>query len=305
MLHPAVSRRAWAIFDRGGGTHCARGRCDATRHGRTPGPALASRGDARTSRARSSGCSTAVASRSTARRLGTFGSSIHDVCAYARPGSLGFGDAYVDGWWIRTPPGRLERLILHGADRRSGRKLRRVLPRVIGSGTCRTVLAAGPWVDATTTWRRPVSAMLGARLSTAAPIGPRPRPRRRATGQARSRLPQAGAGARHARARHRLRLGRSAQLCGGALRRTRCRRDRVAGAGRDGRERCSGLPVEIRCRLPRLDERFDRIFSIGMFEHVGVATTRRTSRPPTVPRRDGLFLLHTIGAQTGCDTPDP
>ena len=36
------------------------------------------------------------------------------------------------------------------------------------------------------------------------------------------------------------------------------------------RARCAGLPVEIRLSDYRiLDERFDRIFSVGMFEHVG------------------------------------
>jgi cyclopropane-fatty-acyl-phospholipid synthase len=64
------------------------------------------------------------------------------------------------------------------------------------------------------------------------------------------------------------------------------------------RERCQGLPIEIREQDYRdLDERFDRIFSIGMFEHVGHRNYRTYMR--TVRRclaDDGLFLLHTIGA---------
>lgn len=46
-----------------------------------------------------------------------------------------------------------------------------------------------------------------------------------------------------------------------------------------------------------VDEQFDRIFSIGMFEHVGIhnydqffATVRRCLKDG-----DSLFLLHTIG----------
>src|SRR3546814_2191623 len=42
------------------------------------------------------------------------------------------------------------------------------------------------------------------------------------------------------------------------------------------RELCAGLPVEIRVQDYReLDERFDRIFSVGMFEHVGFRNYRR------------------------------
>jgi cyclopropane-fatty-acyl-phospholipid synthase len=62
-------------------------------------------------------------------------------------------------------------------------------------------------------------------------------------------------------------------------------------------ERCRGLPVEIRLQDYReVAGRFERIYSIGMFEHVGVknypaffATVRRL----LVDR--GLFVLHTIG----------
>ncbi len=64
------------------------------------------------------------------------------------------------------------------------------------------------------------------------------------------------------------------------------------------RELCAGLPVEIRLQDYReLDQRFDRVFSLGMFEHVGVKNyrtyfevARRSLADPS-----GLFLLHTIG----------
>jgi cyclopropane-fatty-acyl-phospholipid synthase len=63
------------------------------------------------------------------------------------------------------------------------------------------------------------------------------------------------------------------------------------------RERCRDLPVTILEQDYRaLEGRFDRIFSIGMFEHVGHRNYRRFMQ---VVRRcladDGLFLLHTIG----------
>jgi cyclopropane-fatty-acyl-phospholipid synthase len=63
------------------------------------------------------------------------------------------------------------------------------------------------------------------------------------------------------------------------------------------REVCAGLPVEIRRQdYRKLNGTFDRIFSLGMFEHVGprnhhvfMEVVRRCLAP------DGLFLLHTIG----------
>lgn len=73
------------------------------------------------------------------------------------------------------------------------------------------------------------------------------------------------------------------------------------------RIRCRGLPVEIRLSdYGTLNERFDRIFSIGMFEHVGVRNYRRYFE---VARRclaeDGLFVLHTIGGNISGNRTDP
>jgi cyclopropane-fatty-acyl-phospholipid synthase len=74
-----------------------------------------------------------------------------------------------------------------------------------------------------------------------------------------------------------------------------------------GRELCRGLPIEIRLQDYRdIDERFDRIFSIGMFEHVGVKNYREHFE---IVRRclasDGLYLLHTIGSNSSGVTTDP
>jgi cyclopropane-fatty-acyl-phospholipid synthase len=75
------------------------------------------------------------------------------------------------------------------------------------------------------------------------------------------------------------------------------------------RERCRGLPIEIREHDYRqLDpgERFDRVYSIGMFEHVGHKNYRRYFE---LARRclvdDGLSLLHTIGAERSTNHTDP
>ena len=63
-------------------------------------------------------------------------------------------------------------------------------------------------------------------------------------------------------------------------------------------ENCSGLPVEIRLQDYRdLNEQFDRIVSVGMFEHVGpknYATYFEVVANNLV--EDGLFLLHSIGS---------
>ncbi|CAI0907724.1 Cyclopropane-fatty-acyl-phospholipid synthase [Serratia proteamaculans] len=63
-------------------------------------------------------------------------------------------------------------------------------------------------------------------------------------------------------------------------------------------ERCAGLEVEILLQDYRdLNLQFDRIVSVGMFEHVGPKnydTYFRVAARNLKP--DGLFLLHTIGA---------
>ncbi|HET6555109.1 MAG TPA: cyclopropane fatty acyl phospholipid synthase [Dyella sp.] len=73
------------------------------------------------------------------------------------------------------------------------------------------------------------------------------------------------------------------------------------------RELCADLPVEIRLQDYReLDEPFDAIFSIGMFEHVGALNYRTYFE---VARRclrdDGLFVLHSIGSNGAPSRPDP
>jgi len=73
------------------------------------------------------------------------------------------------------------------------------------------------------------------------------------------------------------------------------------------RDYCKGLPVEIRLQDYReVNEIFDRVVSIGMFEHVGYKNYRTYMK---VVRRclkeDGLFLLHTIGNNRSVTHTDP
>lgn len=73
------------------------------------------------------------------------------------------------------------------------------------------------------------------------------------------------------------------------------------------REICADLPIEIRFADYRdINETFDHIVSIGMFEHVGYKNYNQYMK---VARRclkdDGLFLLHTIGGNKSVISVDP
>lgn len=73
------------------------------------------------------------------------------------------------------------------------------------------------------------------------------------------------------------------------------------------KERCKGLPIDIRFQDYRdLDEQFDRIVSLGMFEHVGYLNYRTYMQ---IVHRclsdEGLFLLHTIGGNVSSTQTTP
>ncbi len=74
-----------------------------------------------------------------------------------------------------------------------------------------------------------------------------------------------------------------------------------------GRQRCAKLPVEIRLQDYRsIEGCFDRVFSLGMLEHVGYKNYRRfmqVVREHLHP--EGLFLLHTIGNLESVRSVDP
>jgi len=73
------------------------------------------------------------------------------------------------------------------------------------------------------------------------------------------------------------------------------------------RQRCAGLDVEIRVQDYReLEERFDRIVSIGMFEHVGGKSHATFMEVAHRCLKDnGLFLLHSIGCNQSRLGGDP
>lgn len=64
------------------------------------------------------------------------------------------------------------------------------------------------------------------------------------------------------------------------------------------KKQCQGLPIDIRLQDYReINDQFDRIFSIGMFEHVGYKNyATYFQKVQEMFKDNGLFLLHTIGS---------
>ena len=73
------------------------------------------------------------------------------------------------------------------------------------------------------------------------------------------------------------------------------------------KERCKDLPVDIRFQDYRdLNETFDRIVSLGMFEHVGYLNYRSYMQIiHNCLSDEGIFLLHTIGGNVSTTHTTP
>lgn len=73
------------------------------------------------------------------------------------------------------------------------------------------------------------------------------------------------------------------------------------------REITKGYPVEIRLQDYReVNKPFDRIVSVGMFEHVGYKNYKTFMNiAHKLLKDDGLFLLHTIGSKSSQTHGDP
>ena len=238
-----------------------------------------------------------------------------------REGSLGLGESYMDGWWtVRSLDGMLFRLMEHGVDDRVHGlhgwidDLRALLLN-LQSG--RRALAVGE--QHYDLGNDLFEAMLGKRLvyscgywrATAAPGGMTLDDAQEAKLDLVCRKLGLRPGMRV------LDIG-----CGwGEALKFAAERYGVSGVGvtisreqaEYARRLCAGLPVEIRLQDYRaLDgatdaSRFDRIFSIGMFEHVGAKNyrtyfevARRCLKSP-----DDLFLLHAIGSNVSVRHTDP
>jgi cyclopropane-fatty-acyl-phospholipid synthase len=70
---------------------------------------------------------------------------------------------------------------------------------------------------------------------------------------------------------------------------------------------CKDLPVTIVLQDYRdLDEKFDRVVSVGMFEHVGYKNYKNFMKiVHACLKEDGLFLLHTISGNRSMTSSDP
>ncbi len=72
-------------------------------------------------------------------------------------------------------------------------------------------------------------------------------------------------------------------------------------------ERCKGLDVTIELKDYRdINGKFDRIISLGMFEHVGYKNYKTFMKVCSKSlEKEGLVLLHTIGGNRSVKTTDP
>jgi cyclopropane-fatty-acyl-phospholipid synthase len=225
-------------------------------------------------------------------------------------GSLGFGEAYMDGWWdSKSPDQLLTRLINAGLDQKIksavvvydafraklfNRQCRRrafqvgeihynasneLFRRMLDA---RMIYSCGYWKDAET-------------------------------------LDQAQEDKLDLTCR-KLQLGKGQKVldigCGwGGTARFMAERYQVEVVGATisssqaklAREWCRGLPIEIRLQDYReLQGKFDRVVSIGMFEHVGHKNYRTYfQKIGELLKDDGLFLLHTIGGNEAAVRTDP
>lgn len=241
--------------------------------------------------------------------------TVHDTRFYGRvaaQGSLGLGESYMDGWWdVESLDGFLFRVVRRGIDERvqgfaawldalrarllnlqTARRSREVglrhydigndlFARMLGR---RLVYSCGYWRTATD-----LDAAQEAKLDLVC---------RKLGLQPGMRVLDIGCG------------------WGEALR-FAAERYGVSGVGVTisqeqadyARQLCAGLPVEIRLQDYRdIAEPFDRILSIGMFEHVGVrnyTTYFDIARRCLADQDEGLFLLHSIGGNTSVRYTDP
>ena len=242
-----------------------------------------------------------------------FDLQVHDERLYARvvaEGSLGFGEAYMDGWWdCAQLDEAMCRILRHRVDAavRPWRDVPRALmARVVNLQTPRRSYRVGEhhYDIGNDMYRR----MLGRYMAYSCGYW------------AEATDLDAAQWAKMDLIARKLRLEPAMRVldvgCGwGELARFLAEQYGVEVVGvtisreqaEFGRELCAGLPVDIRLQDYRaVDERFDRIVSVGMFEHVGHKNYRTFMETcwRLLPA-DGLLLLHTIGNNITSSVTDP
>ncbi len=228
-----------------------------------------------------------------------------------REGSLGFGESYMDGWWDCQQLDQLfDRILSHALDAKAGGRWRYAMLSAVArlvnlQSKRRAFIVAERHYDLGNDL---FSRMLDTRMNYSCGYW-----------MGAADLEQAQEAKLDLICR-KLELTRGQRLldigCGwGGLAQYAAERYGVSVVGvtvsreqaQLARERCKGLPVNIRLTDYReLDESFDRIVSVGMFEHVGYrnyATFMRVAARCLVP--DGLMLLHTIGSNISMVNVDP
>jgi cyclopropane-fatty-acyl-phospholipid synthase len=238
---------------------------------------------------------------------------VHDERFFARvlaQGSLGLGESYMDGWWdVRSLDGFLLRLLQARLDRRV-RGLAAIGDAVLARLSNRQSRARSGEVGRHhyDLGNDLYAAMLGRRLVYSCGYW------RQAADLDAAQEDKLDLVCRKLQLRPGMRVLDIGCGWGEALKFAH-ERYGVSGVGLTiskeqaefARRLCAGLPVEIRLQDYReLDEPFDAVFSIGMFEHVGVRNYRTCFE---VVRRcladHGLFLLHTIGGNISVRRTDP
>ena len=249
--------------------------------------------------------------------------AIHDEHFHGRilrEGSLGLGDSYMDGWWsVRSLDGMLYRLMRHGVDQRVHglrSRLDDVRAWLLNLQSGRRALKVGE--EHYDLGNELFEAMLGKRLVYSCGYW------REAAGLDAAQEAKLDLVCRKLGLRPGMRVLDIGCGWGEALK-FAARRYGVTGVGvtisreqaEYARGMCAGLPVEIRLQdYHELDgasddSRFDRIFSIGMFEHVGEKNYRAYMEVARRCLREdegsggGLFLLHCIGSNVSVRHTDP
>jgi cyclopropane-fatty-acyl-phospholipid synthase len=237
-----------------------------------------------------------------------------------REGSLGLGESYMDGWWtVGSLDGMLFRLMAHGVDERVHglhARLDDLRAFLLNLQSGRRALAVGE--QHYDLGNDLFEAMLGKRLVYSCGYW------RGAGNLDDAQEAKLDLVCRKLQLRPGMRVLDIGCGWGEALKYA-AERYGVEGVGvtisreqaEYARRLCAGLPVEIRLQdYHELDceteaNRFDRIFSIGMFEHVGAKNYRRYLEVARHCLRvdeatgGGLFLLHCIGGNVSVRHTDP